>query len=82
LAIVDLKGLPNPDDVLNDLQVLTKPRRVLVLTAIGTVQPEEIERLGFRTLSRPIMIRDVVDSAAEAMRLGHSGEATPAALSR
>jgi hypothetical protein len=34
LAIVDLKGLPNPDDVLNDVRVLMKPSRVLVLTAI------------------------------------------------
>lgn len=68
LAIVDLKGLPNQDDVLNALRVLMKPSRVLVLTAIGTVRPDEIERLGFRTLSRPIVIRDAVDTAAEAIR--------------
>jgi len=66
LAIVDLKGLPNPDDLLDDLRVLMKARQVLVLTATGTVRPEKIERLGFRTLSRPIIIRDVVNAAADA----------------
>src|SRR6266852_5170698 len=29
LAIVDLKGLSNPQDVLNDLRVLMNPKRVL-----------------------------------------------------
>jgi hypothetical protein len=73
LAIVDLKGLPNPDDVLNDLRVLLKPSRVLVLAASGTVQPGEIERRGFRTLSRPIVISDVVAAAAAAIRDKDSG---------
>ena len=68
LAIVDLKDLPDPDDVLNDLRVLMNPRQVLVLTAIGTVRPGRIRRLGFRALSRPIVIRDVVDTAAEVIR--------------
>src|SRR5215831_1386362 len=50
LAIVDLKGLPHPDMVLNDLRVLMNPSRVLVLTAIGTIPPPDIERRGFRAL--------------------------------
>jgi hypothetical protein len=68
LAIVDLKGLPNPLEVLNDLRVLMKPKQVLVLTAIGTVRREEIERLGFRVLARPIVIKDVVAEAALVIR--------------
>src|SRR6266849_5793391 len=76
LAIVDLKGLSNPRDVLNDLRVLMNPKRVLVLTAIGTVPAAEIERLGFRVLSRPIVIKDVVDTAADAIRSGHSPSAS------
>jgi hypothetical protein len=77
LAIVDLKDLPNPRDVLNDLRVLMKPTRVLVLTASGTVPAAEVERLGFRALSRPIAIKDVVDAAAEAIRSGHSSSPSP-----
>src|SRR5207244_5159085 len=42
LAIVDLKDLPNPRQVLDDLRVLMKPDHVLVLTAIGTVEADDI----------------------------------------
>jgi ActR/RegA family two-component response regulator len=73
LAIVDLKGLPDPADVLSGLRSLMQPSRVLVLTGSGTVRPAEIERLGFRTLSRPLVIRDVVDAAVEAIRARDSG---------
>jgi hypothetical protein len=60
LAIVDLRGLPDAERVLNDLRILMKPNRVLVLTAIDTVPPEAIEQLGFRVLKRPVSIGDVV----------------------
>jgi hypothetical protein len=60
LAIVDLKGLPQPATVLEDIRALMKPDRVLVLTAIGTVPRPDLDGLGFRTLSRPIVIRDVI----------------------
>jgi hypothetical protein len=60
LAIVDLQGLPEPERVLNDLGILMKRDRVLVLTAMNTVPPEAIERLGFRVLKRPVSIGDVV----------------------
>jgi hypothetical protein len=68
LAIVDLSGLPNPEGVLNDLRLLMKPDRVLVLTAIGTVETDTIERLGFQVLTRPIAIKDIVATAVHAIR--------------
>jgi hypothetical protein len=82
LAIVDLQALPNPADVLSGLRILMQPSRVLVLTAIGAVPPGEIERLGFRMLSRPLVIRDVVDAAIAAIRVGDSEDAQPAASCR
>jgi len=60
LALVDLKGLRDPGAVLDDLRVLMKPDRVLVLTAAGTVPRAEVERQGFRALSRPTAIGDIV----------------------
>jgi DNA-binding NtrC family response regulator len=65
VAIVDLKGLPEPSAVLNDLHVLMKPERVLVLTSIGTVESAEVERLGFRRVARPVVIRDLVAMVAQ-----------------
>jgi len=67
LAIVDLKSLPNPKDVLGDLRVLLEPHQVLVLTASGTVPVEAVESAGFRRLSRPFAIEDVVTRAVEAI---------------
>jgi len=63
LAIVDLQGLDDPADVLDALRLLMKPERVLVLTALGTVPAEAIERAGFRTLHRPASIEEVVAAA-------------------
>jgi hypothetical protein len=77
LAIVDLQGLPDPEEVLDGLRVLMKPERVLVLMAIGTVEAAEIERVGFRTLSRPILIEEVVNTAAKAIRSRGTRPAPP-----
>jgi hypothetical protein len=60
LALVDLKDLADPEDVLRDLRVLMKPERVLVLSAIGTTAREDIERLGFHVMPRPFVIDDLV----------------------
>lgn len=68
LAFVDLQGLPGSNKVLNDLRVLMNPDRVLILTALGTLSVATVGRLGFRALSRPIAIGDVVRAAAETMK--------------
>ena len=70
LAIVDLQGLPLPEQVLNDLKVLMPPERVLVLSALGTVAGEELDRLGFRHVKRPIVLADVVAAVRKAMSSG------------
>jgi len=63
LAIVDVKDLSEPQDVLRDLRVLMKPERVLVLSAIGTIGREDVERLGFHVVPRPFEIETVVREA-------------------
>ena len=70
LAIVDLQGLTDPDRVLSDLKVLMTPHRVLVLTALTTVAPNQVHALGFRVVGRPIPIGDVV-AAVRAIREEH-----------
>jgi nucleoside-diphosphate-sugar epimerase len=67
-AIVDLRDLPDADEVLRDLRVLMKPDRVIVLAAQGSVGPAEVSRLGYVVLRRPISIGEVVD-AARALRV-------------
>jgi DNA-binding NtrC family response regulator len=67
LAIVDLKDLPEPQEVLRDLQLLMKPERVLVLSAIGTIPRGDIERHGFHVMPRPFMIEDFVREVRKMM---------------
>ena len=67
MAIVDLQGLPNPIEVLDGLRVLMTPDRVLVLTALGTVPPDEIAQAGFKVLKRPASIEEVVAAARSAL---------------
>ena len=70
LAIVDLQGLPLPEHVLKELKVLMPPGRVLVLSALGTVDREELDRLGFRHVKRPIVVADVVAAVRKTMASG------------
>jgi len=65
LALVDLSGLPNPEQVLADLRVLMKPGRVLALTSMASPAAPEIGRRGFRALARPFAIQDVVRAVRE-----------------
>jgi hypothetical protein len=68
VAIVDLKGLDEPEQVLRDLAVLMKPQRVLILTAIATVPLSEISGLGFHVIRRPFTIAAVVRAVTLALR--------------
>jgi nucleoside-diphosphate-sugar epimerase len=65
LVIVDLQGLGQPMKVLNDLRILMDPDHVIVLAASGTVPAGEVAKLGYRVLTRPVSVRDVVTAAAE-----------------
>jgi hypothetical protein len=66
LAFVDVRGLDEAEQVLQDLAVLMKPERVFVLTATATVPPSEIAALGFRVLRRPLTIAAIVGVVSEA----------------
>ena len=72
LAVVDLLGLPSPHQVLDDLAVIMKPNRVIVLTAIGTVSPADIEARGFQVVRRPIPISNIADAIVRAVQLHRS----------
>ena len=68
LVVVDLQDLPEPGSILNDIGLLMKPDRVLVLFAIGTVPLTDVLHMGFRALSRPIGIDRIARAAADMIR--------------
>jgi hypothetical protein len=63
-AIVDLRGLPKPRTVLDELQFVMSPDRVLVITALGTLAVDEIREIGYHVVARPTSVRDVIAAAA------------------
>jgi DNA-binding response OmpR family regulator len=60
LLIVDLHGLPEPRTVLDEAGHLFKRDRVLVLAGLGTITVNEIHESGFRVITRPASIGDIV----------------------
>jgi len=68
LAIVDLQGLEHPREVLDGLRVLMKPGCVLVISAAGTVAPDDLARRGMTVLRRPASIDEVVAAVRAASK--------------
>jgi hypothetical protein len=56
VVVIDLQGLPNADAALSGLAVLFPPSSVLVMTALGTRTSEDLTRLGFQVLARPLTV--------------------------
>jgi len=68
LVLVDLKDLPNAEQVLADLEVLMRPDDVFVIAALGTIPASRLEQRGFRVIRRPVAIEDIVSAVSFANR--------------
>jgi hypothetical protein len=64
VLIVDLHGLPEPREALDEIRGVIPPDRVIVVTALGTINPDEIRTLGFHVICRPTTVGDIVAAAA------------------
>lgn len=70
LTIVDLQGLHDPVHALDEMRSLMNPEKVLVVTALGTLTPEQIRSFGFQALSRPLDVDDIVQAATRMLARG------------
>jgi hypothetical protein len=68
VMIVDLKGLPRPADVMNEIGLVLFPGRVVVIGALGTVAVDEIQRHGYQVVNRPVSIADIVATTIRLLR--------------
>jgi DNA-binding response OmpR family regulator len=68
VVIIDLQGLPEPRNVLDELRFVIRPDRVLVVTALGTLAVDKIRQLGYHVVTRPTSGREVVAAAAGLLR--------------
>jgi hypothetical protein len=60
VLLIDLHGLPTPRETLDDARFVMPPKRVLVVTALGTLTGEDIRRFGFTAVERPVTIGQIV----------------------
>lgn len=64
LLLIDLHGLPDPRQTLDEVRFVVPPERVLAVTALGSLTDDEVRRLGFRTIRRPATVGQIVSAAA------------------
>jgi hypothetical protein len=64
VLLIDLKGLPNPRNTLDDVRSVVPADRVLVVTALGTLTRDEVRRLGYNVIARPATIGQIVAATA------------------
>ena len=60
VLLIDLRELPKPRETLEEVRFVLPPERVLVVTAIGSLAGEEVRRLGFNVIERPVTIGQIV----------------------
>jgi hypothetical protein len=64
LVIVDLRGLANPVEALSEIRALFGRERVLVISALGVLPPEQLRQFGFQVVDRPAAVQDIVSAVA------------------
>jgi hypothetical protein len=64
VVLIDLRGLPDPRETLDEVRVVMPPERVLVVTALGSLSGSEVKQLGFVVVERPATIGQIVANTA------------------
>lgn len=64
VMIVDLRDLPQPRATLEQITWVMPSERVLVVSALGTLPPEEVKRMGFVVVERPATVGAIVSATA------------------
>ena len=59
VLLIDLHGLPNPRETLDEVRFVLPPERVLVVTALGSLAAEEVRKRGFNVIQRPATIGQI-----------------------
>ena len=80
VLLIDLHGLPDPRETLDEVHFVIPPERVLVVTALGSLAGAEVRQLGFTVIERPATIGQIV-AATGALVSRTSPERSPEAAS-
>ena len=63
VLLIDLRGLPDPRETLDEVRLVFPPERVLVITALGTLTADDVRQLGLNVVERPASIGQIVAAA-------------------
>jgi DNA-binding NtrC family response regulator len=58
-VVLDLRGLRDPETVLDEIRALAPSARVVVITALGSVSAAELHQRGFHVVTRPTEIKAI-----------------------
>jgi hypothetical protein len=73
VLLIDVHELPNPRDTLDEVRFVMPPERVLVVTALGSLTAEEVEKRGFNVIARPATIDQIVAATARLLSRARRG---------
>lgn len=62
VLLIDLRGLPDPRETLDEVRFVIPPDRVLVITALGGLTNDDVRRLGFPVIGRPATVSQIVST--------------------
>lgn len=64
VLLINLRGLPNPRATLDEVRFVIPPDRVLIVTALGALAADEVQRLGFTAIERPVTVGQIAAATA------------------
>jgi len=68
VMIVELRGLPQPQTTLDEIEIVMPPDRVIVLMALGTLVPDEVRARRFPVIERPTTVGEIAAVAADLLK--------------
>jgi DNA-binding response OmpR family regulator len=60
VLVIDLRGLPDPRETLEQVRLFLPPDQVLVVTVLGSIAADDVRQLGFQVIERPLDIGEII----------------------
>jgi hypothetical protein len=77
VLLIDLHELPNPRETLDEVRFVLPPERVLVVSALGSLTPDEVKRFGFNIVERPASIGEIVTTTKTLLSRASTEQGAP-----
>jgi DNA-binding NtrC family response regulator len=67
VVLVDLRGLSDPRATLAEVRSFLPPDRVIVISALGSLNTDDVRKSGFEVIERPLEIAAIVEAVRSAL---------------